>query len=489
MNSTSTNDTKAVYAGYLSAGLLLALALFYILRVDIYTLGGDQMRWVDLIDKMFRGELHLSDLWSSHGSHRAPAYKAIFLLNARYLDLNQQWEQVLGALSWAIAAGIAVFGSYRHFGHERSATAALLVLVTVPLLVINGQIMPTVLGYSVISLRMLDMACFFLIFFLLSRSLLQPPSLRTSAVLAFLLVSCSLFIGRGWGQGMLLTVLFVLGAFIVANRSAVTRDRIIRTVLPTALTAIACVVIYQASMEYDERRGVAGLSHILDIPALLSFASMLLGRTLTFQHIDVHNGDNRFVVQAIGVVVIGLYLFATVLFFKEKQWRRGWFPFALMVFSAAAVLLVYLGRGAVTGDGESWRGALFPRHLPECSVGLVGALVIIATHARAGRALERAVVALCLILVVSQSAAVARSMYQTRFVINHNTQKAAAFFGPVAGFASPAIVKRAGCHTEQLCIYVRSVLDGHGLMERARLKAAEVEAAQVRPVGVPRDRR
>lgn len=472
MNSTSTNGTMAAYAGYLSTGLLLALALFYILRVDIYTLGGDQMRWVDLIDKMFLGTLRLSDLWASHGSHRAPAYKAIFLLNARYFNLNMQYEQILGAFAWAGAALMVVFGVRRHIGGMRPVVGAL-VFVTLPFLVINGHILQTVLGYSVISLRMLDMTCFLVIFYLLSRNLLAEPSLSRSALIATLLVVCSLFIGRGWGQGMLVTVLFVLGAYAIAERAVLTPARLYRTVLPTAVVAVVCILVYQAGIEYNEKRGVAGFSQILNISSLLSFAAMLFGRSLTFKHIDVAGGENVLIIQGVGVAVIGLYAVATFLFFKDKQYRRGWFPLALIGFSSAAALLVYLGRGAMTGEG--WRGAAFPRHLAEVSVGLAGALVIIASYSKLGRSMQRGIAALSVLLILSQSAAIARTMYQTHFVIQHAEQRVRAFFGPVQSFSSPEAVKLAHCHTEAICVYVRDVVDRRALMERARQKAAAAD--------------
>jgi len=142
--------------------LLFLVCLHYIFSIDLFTLGGDQMRWVELIERLYQGQFNWPDLWEPHGGHRAPAYKAIFLANAKFFGLNMQLEQVLGAMAWAGASAVATIGVARHFGHPATGTTALL-LIAIPFIVMNGQVFQTVLSYSVISLRMFDMMCFFIV--------------------------------------------------------------------------------------------------------------------------------------------------------------------------------------------------------------------------------------------------------------------------------------------------------------------------------------
>ncbi len=55
-----------------------------------------------------------------HGLHHNPAYRIIFLANAKYFNLNMQLEQILGAIAWAGAAAVAVWGIARHYaGNEQ----------------------------------------------------------------------------------------------------------------------------------------------------------------------------------------------------------------------------------------------------------------------------------------------------------------------------------------------------------------------------------
>jgi hypothetical protein len=455
----------------LKVSLLMALLLFllclgYIFSIDLYTLGGDQMRWVELIEKMYQGQFNWPDLWDPHGGHRAPAYKAIFLANARFFGLNMQLEQVLGAMAWAGAAVVATIGLARHFDRNTMGPATALVLIATPFIVMNGQILQTVLSYSVISLRMLDMMCFFIIFMLLSRNLIREPACLDSLKLVVLMALCSLFIGRGWGQAMLATVFFVLVAYTVLNMRELTRDRILKTLLPPGAGALVFVYLYKMGIESK----VSALGNLLDLSSLITFVLTLLGRTLTFQHIRLESGVNLLPILAVGGSIAAIYALAIYLFFVTKQYHQGWFPFCLMVFSLVAVLCVYLGRGVGLGGG--WQAGLFPRHLPECSVGLAGALTCIAFAVKQSRYWVAAVATLCIILVASQSVAIIKTVSHSNYMANYADSRAGAFFGPISAFSDEAVVKLARCHSEELCIYVRGVVDHYGLMKQGRHRLA-----------------
>jgi hypothetical protein len=453
----------------LKVSLLMALLLFllclrFISSIDLYTLGGDQMRWVELIEKMYQGQFDWPDLWDPHGGHRAPAYKAIFLVNAKFFGLNMQLEQVLGAMAWTGAAVVATIGAARHFGRNATGAASAFVLIATPFVIMNGQVFQTVLSYSVISLRMLDMMCFFIIFILLSRNLIREPAYLDSLMLVVLMALFSLFIGRGWGQAMLATVFFVLVVYATLNMRDLPKERIVKTLLPPGIGAFVFVYVYKIGLDSE----VSALSSLLDLQSLVTFVLTVLGRTLTSQHISVEGGENLMTILLVGGFIAAIYALAISLFFVTKQYRQGWFPLCLMVFSMIAVLCVYLGRGVGLGGG--WQAGLFPRHLPECSVGLAGALTCIAFAVKQSRYWTAAVAVLCVILVASQSVAIEKTVSHSKYMANYADNRAAAFFGPISAFSDRAVVKTARCHSEELCVYVRGVVDRYDLMRQGRDK-------------------
>jgi hypothetical protein len=427
------------------------------------------MRWVPMIEEMFQGQLDLQDLWRGKGGHRAPAYIATFLTNARYFGLDMQLEQILGALAWIAAAVLVAIGVAPHLEVSRRPVLAALALMLVPLLVVNGQVMNTVLSYSLISLRMFDMTLFLLAFLLLSRSLAGPPAWRKTGMLVLLLGFSSLFFGRGWGQAMLVSTAATLVLYTISCRHHLAGGRLFITVLPLFGAALLCIYLYQLGLVGAAGGNKAGVRALLDIHALLSFSTTLVGRTLTFAFIDVAGGKNLIWIQAVGSLVILAHAAATWLFFSQRQYERSWFPLSLMLFSAGAVLLVYLGRGA--GIGWGWQGALYPRHLPECSVGLAGVVAIFTSAAGikpAGKWLTGALAGLCIALTVSQSMAVLKNIRQAPYIKNYWSKRGEAFFGPLEAFSDPGVVKTAMCHYEELCRSARATIDRYGLMPEAR---------------------
>ena len=70
--------------------LLVFFVLEYVNKINFLALNSDQFRWVPLIADLYNGDLILSELWSPHSIHRAPAYISIFLINSYFFDLNMQ---------------------------------------------------------------------------------------------------------------------------------------------------------------------------------------------------------------------------------------------------------------------------------------------------------------------------------------------------------------------------------------------------------------
>jgi hypothetical protein len=334
------------------------------------------------------------------------------------------------------------------------------VLIVTPFIIMNGQVFKTVLSYSVISLRMLDMMCFFIVFILLSRNLNSKPGCFDSLKLLVLMGFFSLFIGRGWGQAMLATVFLVVLVYATVNLKNLTKERMTKTLLPTGAGAFLYVYVYRSGIESE----ISSFSNLLDFQSFMGFVLTLMGRTLTFQHISIDNGENLLPILVVGGFLAAIYAIAISLFFITKQYRQGWFPFCLMAFSLIAILSVYIGRGAGLGGG--WQSALYPRHLPECSVGLVGALACIACAVKLSKPLAISFTVFCAILIVSQSNAVIKTMDHTKYMIKYAERRADAFWGPLSAFSDPAVVKRARCHSEELCIYVRDVLGRYNLMQK-----------------------
>jgi hypothetical protein len=211
----------------------------------------------------------------------------------------------------------------------------------------NGQVFQTVLSYSVISLRMLDMMCFFIVFILLSRNLNREPAYLDSMRLIVLMGFFSLFIGRGWGQAMLATVFLVTVVYATLNLNDLTKERIVKTLLPPGASALVFVYVYRIGIESE----VSALSELMDFQSLMTFVLTLMGRTLTFQHIGVENGKNLLPILIVGGFIAAIYALAISLFFVKKQYRQGWFPSLLDDVLTGCDTLCLFG----TGSGLGWR--------------------------------------------------------------------------------------------------------------------------------------
>lgn len=77
---------------------------------------------------------------------------------------------------------------------------------------------------------------------------------------------------------------------------------------------------------------------------------------------------------------------------------------------------------------------------------------------------------LCVLLVASQSIAVIKTATHSSYRAKYAERRAEAFFGPVSAFSDKAVVKSARCHSEELCVYVRGIVDQYGLMKQGRDK-------------------
>lgn len=378
---TATRADLAALAGTI---VLAAVFFWAILANSLEYIGGDQYRWVALIDEWMKGEFRLESLFKPHGGHRATGYKFVFLLNAEIFHLNFTVEKILAA-----SALVGVFYIVlRHLRAveflpappggdsriQRAMTA--LVFVAAAFLILNPTSLTTVATYSVITMRVFNFAGFLLIFWLVSRHLTGRLDRAGLVLLVLMLALFSNFFGRAWGMSMMMSVMLVLVAGTVARRFDTGRfDIRVSDILLFAYTGLL-LAVYILSVSENVRTESS-----FSLVDLVRYVAILMSRsfTLEFGHTDLWAREPKASHYILGLSILALYGLATLAFFGLRMYRKSWVPILLMSYGVGSSAMVYVGRALKIADAERvLQSAFFPRFIYDCSVGHVGLLVVLA---------------------------------------------------------------------------------------------------------------
>lgn len=467
--------SKSNYIFIPSLVICLSLVLFvleYVHQINFLALNSDQFRWIPLIADLYNGNLILSELWSPHSIHRAPAYISIFLINSYFFDLNMQIEQYLGGISWIILAILIVFclSRYLKIKCSESNIKFFIISIFIPLIVINSQILPTVLSYSVISTRMIDNCLFILGFVLINGILYNSHSLKKILFICFYLCFATLFFGRGWSQIFLISAL--LGIFFQLMLSTKLKELLrfskINIIL---LTLVILLFIYNFAFSGTTKSLNLDINNIINFSRFYDFSSTFLGRIFTIQFFDINNKTHFSLIKLVGNAIIFLYFFAIAIFIKNKDYKLSVIPIFLILYSLIALCFIYIGR--TSNLDNAWQGALFPRHLPEQSIGLAAVFAIIFSSIKKKSIIIFSSIIFLLpffyIFVVSMTI----NFKHTIFFNKHSDLRIQTFFNNKDNFSLDDDVKKARCIEKSICNNSRKIIYKFNIMKEARKRVSE----------------
>lgn len=451
--------------------ILVFFVLVYVHKIDFLALNSDQFRWIPLIADLYNGNLNLSDLYSPHSIHRAPAYICIFLINSYFFDLNMQLEQYLGGLSWVFLAITIIFcvNKYLKIKCSDSHSKFLIISIFIPLIIINSQILPTVLGYSVISLRMIDNCLFIFGFILINSILYNTSSAKKILLIFFYLCFAILFFGRGWSQIFILSAIFgiILQLILTSRFKELLRFSKINQI---NLALISLSLIYNFAFSGVGKSVNLNINNIIDITRFYDFSSIFLGRIFTIQFLDINDKTDFILIKLIGSGIIFLYFFAVFIFIKNKDFKLSFIPIFLIMYSLIALCFIYIGR--TSNLDYAWQGALFPRHLPEQSIGLAAVFTIIFSSIKNRSFFIFSsllfLVPFLLIFIFSMSL----NFKNTVFINKHSDMRIKSFFNNKDNFSSQDDVKKARCIHQDICNNSRKIIYETDVMNEARKRAS-----------------
>lgn len=352
---------------------LMLLALLPLLNLFVYAwfcattvISRDQWRLLPMLQDWSEGRFHVVSLWLSHSQHRIPAYKFLFLLDARFLGLDMRAEITLGCL----ALSLAVLFLLRRFletapvsGRERSMGAAALVLLGLSLNQWSSLI------YGLGALNGLGRVAAFVAFWLvLDGNLRQGTSTRAVLGLCTLLVFVLLCWAGGHGPAYLLATGLVLLAAYWREHA---EPKGAASLPWLAVTALIAEAIYWFAGPLPPVHGSAGsvLHFVLHAP-LRVVEYGLLALTSSAMPIEgmEHHGWPRVLSLLTGAGIGGLYLAALLAFFHGKLWKRSWLPGFLMSYSLLLIASIFAARIG----SEGMASATAPRYVLDTQLGLLG---------------------------------------------------------------------------------------------------------------------
>lgn len=341
--------------------------IIYINRSAANIIFQDQYDFLGFIERYFNGNLKFIDLWQSHMEHRTLGYNILFVINAKYFDLNTLYEMYLGSI-FLVITSVLLFRQYKKsLNFDTSKLWTTFAFIPIVLIVFSlNQWENIVFGLGMsIFLRMM----FFLLTFITFDNMLSGKS---STPFVILLTLSILLFGAGYSPAIVVSMVLILVLKIYIDRKT-SKERNIKSLLTIIIASSILFLIYFYKI-YDKNmvNNTTGITEkvefILNNPImaikflLSSFSSSLIGLNFLNKYFDDVG------ILILGVFVIIIYLSSLILFIKVKMYEKTYLPLLLIIYSLIIYGLILIGR---LDYGVKY--GMSSRYVTDTQYGIVGA--------------------------------------------------------------------------------------------------------------------
>lgn len=375
-----TDEGKNTWLFGLITFPLLILSFIYVEHTWVDTVFLDGFIHVPLVGRFMSGNLAMSEFFQPAGEHILLGYKALFLLNARYLDLDMRLDPVMFVLSFLLLSSLIYLECSKILKNEK---LWLLGIFFIPLALISFSLTAPPLMFMSTQFTWGASIALLTAWFLqneFDRSSITPrvawPLVGTlvSLVVYYLVFSGSYFPGMIFGiAGMIILRL------IVEKRQP--DWRIGSVILVGAICSFWYVYIVFFVQVWG---GEASLTHRLD-----HFATAPADTILTYfagigaSLVDQHSLENKIsVLLYLGGAMVLIAGFAIWLYLKTRMYRLTYLPIFCLSYSLGIISAVRLGRNQ-QGDWGWIANNWYSFHLRLFCLGVVWILLFaIISHLR-----------------------------------------------------------------------------------------------------------
>ena len=368
------------WAAKLTSKALVILLVIWYAFVAAYTwtinsdfISRDQWHFLLMVDHFMSGTLDWHEFWLSHSEHVKPAYKLLFLLNAKYLNLNIMVETMAGILLLGAASLLMLNQMIKNSNTTPQQTMPRFALLVVGMVLMSFNQWANY-AYSLLALGGFGGMLVQLVFFTEFSHLLDR---RLSIIQISILVVALLMGVFGFSGARSPAVVggATIAAFTSFMLSPEARSRILRYATPLLILGFVSIGIYflllhSSSSEHSDL--VRDLKEVLADPL---GAITYISDTMSESMLDMTEADKsvRAPLLSAGLSVFGFLILGWSLwrYFKAEYWRKTWVPLMLISYSSLFVLEVIVGRYGK--ETFSLHSSSVPRYVFDSHLWIVGA--------------------------------------------------------------------------------------------------------------------
>jgi hypothetical protein len=341
----------------LSLSILIPFAMVftYVWRTATDYFYGDDTILIKggFIENYLNGALTFVDIWRPKGMIRFLGYNLLLLANTKWFSMNPKIFFFMIPFLLLVSALLIYRGYQKSLAPERSPEFIATTFFALTLIIFNViQWQGLISGYSL----NFQLPMPFIIASFVSLELYLTKGKRYLP-LAFILTALAVLVFGGtpvfaFAPALVLTFL----CYILTRHLILTKDFWVRaSILSVFLTAMA--FIYMFGIHQNDSAPTFSPYHspfvteILTHPwetaqfLLASFCASIIGIDAFFacNYFSLHS------ITIIGLIVVVLYAFALVLFFRSHMYERTYLPFFLIMQTTSHLAIVTIGRFGLVG--------------------------------------------------------------------------------------------------------------------------------------------
>lgn len=360
----------------LSVILVLVVKLYYLYIATENVPIMDYWRYInEITDKVFANNITFDDLWKNSLVHRNPLLYILLIINMKYFGLNTQIEifsgAIIGAVNCFIIYNIYLNTVLKYLTNNYKIGQILFIIIVTTVFNYNQWEINT-LQFSLTF--MIRIATFLLIYRMVDNYLHNIETRKHEALkigIIILLAVCIL--SQGYFPAMVGTVIFaILLHFIITFKTE--GKKYIKYYFIIFISIIASMLLYLnglTSMTQGDNSIVLFTKSIFNGNFINGVIMMMGGSLISFEFVSKFGGI--IIYYIVGTITFIAYAVALIIYFKNKIYKRTYFPIMLIIYAFINIVLIIYGRLSTFDLGY----LASSRYTCETTLGLIGILLIL----------------------------------------------------------------------------------------------------------------
>ncbi|MDD4937786.1 MAG: hypothetical protein PHX34_02095 [Candidatus Shapirobacteria bacterium] len=347
------------------------LILFYIYNSTENIVYQDNLNPIntDLIENFYGKKLTFNNLWKEHNGINIFGSLTITLINIALFKLNTRFEILLSIFSMFIVS-LITFEYFRKLVQKFTKNNIIQLLFALIILIYFSLNQWENIVFNGGSIHIMSILPFLLIMIIYDKFIFS--GFKKKDFLKYLVV---VFFSTIWGGqytfGLIVSLLITVFLEKVINKNK--KISFIKIILLVTIFVVAYFLFYFSIFGSNVAIGNSGIFNLFKDPIssfkfiFLTFSGVLIG-------VDLFNRLNISVDfgSIIGLVVILIYLYSLIIYYKSKMFKKTIVPLMMIIYSVVTIGIIFISRFKY---GINY--GLSSRYTTSTMLGLVGCFIIL----------------------------------------------------------------------------------------------------------------